>query len=145
MNIFQKFKLNILASFKLSSKSCKNTTHLDNTSTGDLWFGDVDMFGCWWNGCWYGKNPRLLWRLLFVIGDFDRSFFFKLKFSGAMSSGAESTSKSLSGELGDWLSGGDTDNGSENDLFFGLLGDSEPVSWSVSAERRARLFPTVRW
>lgn len=78
-------------------------------------------------------------------GDFDRSFFFKLKFSGTISSGAESTSKSLSGELGDRFRVGDTDNGIENDFVFGLFGDSEPeLSWSVSPERRARLLPTVK-
>lgn len=69
--------------------------------------------------------------MLLPAGDFDPSFFFKLKFSGAASSFAESsTSKSLSGELGDaWLRDGEI--GLENDLLFilGLLGDdSEPVS-----------------
>lgn len=96
------------------------------------------------DGCWYGKKPRLLLKLLLLpAGDFDRSFFFKLKFSGTISSGAESTSKSLSGELGERFRVGDTDNGIENDFVFGLFGDSEPVSWSVSPERRARLLPTT--
>jgi hypothetical protein len=82
-----------------------------------------------------------LLKLLLPAGDFDLSFFFKLKFSGAASSFAESsTSKSLSGELGDACRDGES--GIENDLLLilGLLGDdSEPVSWSVSAESRARL------
>ena len=82
------------------------------------------------------------------IGDFDRSFFLRLRFSGVASSGAESsTSKSLSGELGEaCCRDGESDSGIEYDLFFilGLLGeDSEPVSWSVSAESRALLFPTA--
>lgn len=82
-----------------------------------------------------------------TAGDFDRSFFFKLRFSGAVSSGAESsTSKSLSGELGEaWL--WDGDKVIENDLLLasGLLGeDSDPVSGSVSAESLALLFPTVK-
>lgn len=85
-------------------------------------------------------------KLVLTAGDFDLSFFFKLRFSGAVSSGAESsTSKSLSGELGEaWL--WDGDNVIENDLLLasGLLGeDSDPVSGSVSAESRALLFPTV--
>lgn len=72
-------------------------------------------------------------KLLLPAGDFDLSSFFKLKFSGAASSGAESsTSKSLSGELGDaWWRDGDIFSGIENDLLLcrGLPGDdSEPVS-----------------
>lgn len=123
------------------------TNYLKRTSTGDRWVGEVETFG-WWYGCWYGRKPRLLLKLLLPAGDFDLSFFFKLKFSGAASSVAESsTSRSLSGELGDaWLRDGDSDNGIENLLLTrGLLGDdSEPVSWSVSADSRARLFPTGR-
>lgn len=59
------------------------------------------------------------------------SSFFKLKFSGVASSGAESTSKSDSGELGAPAGDGDKTVGNENDVFFnrGLLGDdSDPVS-----------------
>lgn len=122
-------------------------TNLKRTSTGDRWVGEVDTFG-WWYGCWYGKKPKLVLKLLLPAGDFDRSFFFKLRFSGVASSGAESsTSRSLSGELGDaWCRDGD--NGIEYDLLLtrGLLGeDSDPVSWSVSAESRAFLLPTVNW
>lgn len=78
-------------------------------------------------------------------GDFDDSFFFKLKFSGAASSGAESTSKSDSGELGPFLDG-DNDRGNEKFFAFilGLLGDdSEPVSCSVSVEILGRFEPTA--
>lgn len=63
-------------------------------------------------------------------GDVESSFF-KLKFSGVASSGAESTSRSDSGELGAPACDGDKTVGNENDVFFnrGLLGDdSEPVS-----------------
>lgn len=64
-------------------------------------------------------------------GDVESSFF-RLKFSGAASSGAESTSKSDSGELGGPVrEGDDSASGNENDEFLsrGLLGDdSEPVS-----------------
>lgn len=67
-----------------------------------------------------------------VVGGDVESSFLRLKFSGAVSSGAESTSKSDSGELGGpVLEGDDNANGNENDEFFkhGLLGDdSEPVS-----------------
>lgn len=121
--------------------------YLKRTSTGDRWEGEVETF-CWWYVCWYGRKPRLLLKLLLLAGDWDLSFFFRLRFSGAASSGAESsTSKSLSGELGDawWLRDGESDRGMENDLFLflGLLGDdSDPVSWSVSAESRALLLPT---
>lgn len=85
-------------------------------------------------------------KLLLTAGDFDPSFFFRLRFSGAVSSGAESsTFKSLSGELGDALLC-DGERCIENDLLLpsGLLGeDSDPVSGSVSADSRAFLFPTV--
>lgn len=64
-------------------------------------------------------------------GDCESSFF-RLRFSGAASSGAESTSRSDSGELGGPVRDGDDNaNGNENDelLRRGLLGDdSEPVS-----------------
>lgn len=68
-----------------------------------------------------------------VVGGDVESSFLRLKFSGAASSGAESTSKSDSGELGGPVrEGDDNTSGNENvDEFFkrGLLGDdSEPVS-----------------
>ena len=80
---------------------------------------------------------------MFIAGDFDPSFL-RLKFSGVASSGAESTSKSDSGELGGPLRVGDIVRGRENFVGFkrGLPGlDSEPVSWSVSVESRWRLEP----
>lgn len=67
---------------------------------------------------------------VFDGGDLELSFF-KLKFSGADSSGAESTSKSDSGELGGPVRDGDNCIGIVYDELFnrGLLGDdSEPVS-----------------
>jgi hypothetical protein len=82
--------------------------------------------------------------ILFDVGDFDFSFF-KHKFSGAASSGAESTSRSDSGELGGPVREGDIVLDIENEIGFrrGLLGvDSEPVSWSVSVDIRGRLEPT---
>lgn len=66
-----------------------------------------------------------------VFGGEVESSFFKLRFSGVASSGAESTSKSDSGELGAPWRFGDSANGRQNDELFnrGLLGDdSEPVS-----------------
>jgi hypothetical protein len=87
----------------------------------------------------------LLFEVLWV-GDFEDSFFFKLKFSGATSSGAESTSKSDSGELGGPFRFGDDESGKENDLALmrGLLGDdSEPVSCSVSVDILGRFVPTA--
>lgn len=71
-----------------------------------------------------------------VLGGEVESSFFKLRFSGVASSGAESTSRSDSGELGARCLCGDSTKGRQNDEFFslGLLGDdSDPVSWSVSA------------
>lgn len=80
-----------------------------------------------------------------VVGGDVESSFFKLKFSGVASSGAESTSKSDSGELG-WpvRDGDESTSGNENwvVLWRGLLGDdSEPVSWSVSVDIRWRFDP----
>lgn len=66
-----------------------------------------------------------------VNGDLDASSFLRLKFSGVASSGAESTSKSDSGELGrSAVCAGDA----YNRIFGGrglLANDSEPVSSSV--------------
>lgn len=64
-----------------------------------------------------------------IFGDLEFSFF-KLKFSGVASSGAESTSKSDSGELGGAVRIGDDVLALKlDDLCRGLLGDdSEPVS-----------------
>lgn len=80
------------------------------------------------------------------VGDLEDSFFFKLKFSGVASSGAESTSKSDSGELGGPVLDGDNDRGIENDLALirGLLGeDSDSVSCSVSVDILGRFVATV--
>lgn len=67
-----------------------------------------------------------------VVGGDLESSFLRLKFSGAVSSGAESTSKSDSGELGGPVRDGDDNaKGIAYDEHFkrGLLGDdSEPVS-----------------
>lgn len=62
-------------------------------------------------------------------GDVESSFFM-LKFSGVASSGAESTSKSDSGELARPFLDGELFMGILNEEFFmrGLLDDSEPVS-----------------
>lgn len=62
-------------------------------------------------------------------GDVESSFFM-LKFSGVGSSGAESTSKSDSGELARPFRDGELFIGILNEEFFkrGLLDDSEPVS-----------------
>lgn len=80
-------------------------------------------------------------------GDVESSFF-KLRFSGVASSGAESTSRSDSGELGGPVCDGDDDNITKGNEYAdedvclsrtpgGLLGDdSEPVSWSVSLQTR---------
>ena len=66
-----------------------------------------------------------------VFGGDVESSFLRLKFSGVASSGAESTSKSDSGELGGPFLAGDWAMGKQNEELFnlGLLGDdSEPVS-----------------
>lgn len=71
------------------------------------------------------------------------SSFLRLRFSGVASSGAESTSKSDSGELGGPFRS-DSPKGRQNDEFFnrGLLGElSEPVSWSVSVDILCRFEP----
>lgn len=138
-------------------------THLSKTSTGER-----DGVGepatpkpCWYcGGWWYGRNPKLLMALpvpfpspLLIGGDPPRSgelfcvvlSFLRLRFSGATeSSGAESTSRSDSGELGGPLRVGESFIGRENKPVFsrGLLGDdSDPVSWSVSVDSRCRLDP----
>lgn len=124
--------------------------YLSKTSTGDLCPPNpgpnpgIPCGYCWW----YGKNPCKLFPACLKIpilsddgvdgGDNEPSFF-KLKFSGVASSGAESTSKSDSGELGGPLRFGDNSIGIWCVKFFifilGLLGDdSDPVSWSVSVE-----------
>jgi len=77
------------------------------------------------------------------------SSFFKLRFSGVASSGAESTSKSDSGELGGPVRAGDklaVRLKSPATLGRGLLGDpdSEPVSWSVSFDKAAPRLETAR-
>lgn len=75
------------------------------------------------------------------------SFFFKDRFSGVASSGAESTSRSDSGELGGPLWDGERFKGIEKGFGFnlGLLGDSDPeLSWSVSVDIRARFGPTEK-
>lgn len=104
-------------------------------STGDLCVDGGDAVnGAYGVGsdtdCVYGKKPVAAWAV--NRGDFDASSFFKLKFSGVFaSSGAESTSKSDSGELGlPVVCAGDA----YNRIFGGrglLANDSEPVSSSV--------------
>lgn len=110
----------------------------------------------WCDAWWYGRKPAFwppftcMWRIIFgfsfgVFGGDVESSFFKLKFSGVASSGAESTSKSDSGELGRPFWFGELAIGILYDVFFnrGLLGDdSEPVSWSVSVDIRWRFVPT---
>lgn len=83
-----------------------------------------------------------------VFGGDVESSFLRLRFSGVASSGAESTSRSDSGELGRPLQFGELVTGKQNELFFvrGLLdGDSDPVSWSVSFEIRCRFEPCRKW
>lgn len=64
-----------------------------------------------------------------VFGGDVESSFFKLKFSGVASSGAESTSKSDSGELGGPFRFGELGRQNDEFLCLGLLGDdSDPVS-----------------
>lgn len=127
-------------------------TYRNKTSMGDRCAVIAPMNWC---DAWlYGKKPEFcrpftcMWRIMFafsigVFGGDEESSFFRLKFSGVASSGAESTSKSDSGELARPFWFGEL-VGMLNDAFFncGLLGDdSDPVSWSVSVEMRWRFEP----
>lgn len=85
---------------------------------------------------WAWPLPKERNRCRFSAGVFGGellSSFFRLKFSGVASSGAESTSRSDSGELGGPVRAGDrlaVRLNSPATLGLGLLGepDSEPVS-----------------
>lgn len=147
----------ILKSWLLRKRNTTKCTYRNKTSIGDLCVVIAPMNWC--DAWWYGKKPAFwppftcIWRIMFgvsigVFGGDVESSFFKLKFSGVASSGAESTSKSDSGELGRPFWFGELDIGILNDVFFkrGLLGDdSEPVSWSVSVDIRWRFVPTMKW
>lgn len=145
----------IIVDFTCRTKRNKKCTYRSRTSIGDRCV-DIAPIN-WCDAWWYGMKPVFwppficMWRIKFgfsigVFGGDVESSFFKLKFSGVASSGAESTSKSDSGELARPFWFGELDIGMLNDAFFkrGLLGDdSEPVSWSVSVDIRWRFVPAI--